>query len=121
MACNFVPNVVAVENIDPIRPGRVRAATLWTAPRVVGASLELSQDRRLCGSGLLESGVVIENRKVWRETIRACTLFRVAGPAAGVVVEASDVDVTTDMVDIVVLRPTFAVEVGVVEHQGNIL
>ena len=118
-ACNFVAQVVAVEYIHPIRPCIVDAAACRAVPRVVATTLEFGEYTRLGRRGLLEVGVVVEDGKVWWETIGAGALVQVAGPAGRIVVDAVDVDVATRADGVVVFRPGFRAKVGVVMERWD--
>ena len=80
-ACDFVAEIVAVEDVHPVGSGVVDAAACRAVPGVVAASLELGEDAGLRGSGFLEVGVVVEDGEVGWESVCSGTFSQVARPA----------------------------------------
>jgi hypothetical protein len=87
-AGDLVTQVVPVIHIDPVRSGVVDTAACRAVPWIIAAALELRENARLSGRGLLEVGVVVENGEVRRETVGAGTFCQIARPTGRVVVDA---------------------------------
>lgn len=118
-ACDLVAQVVAVEHIHPVGTCVVDAAACRAVPRVIAAALELGEDAGLGRRCLLEVSVVVEDGKVWWETIGAGAFGQVTGPAGWVVVDGVDVDVATSTDSVVVFRPGFGAKVGVIVERWD--
>lgn len=120
MSSDLLSNVVSVEHIHPIGPSVVPASTRGAIPRVVASTLELSEERRISRSSLLEVSVVVEDCEVRGRRVGRTTLLKVATPARRVVIHCIKPSVTANVVDVVVHAPRLATKVGVVVYGRHV-
>lgn len=120
MSSDLLSNVVSVEHVHPVRPSVVSASTRGAIPRVVASTLELSEERRISRSSLLEVSIVVEDCEVRGRRVGRTTLLKVATPARRVVIHCIKPGVTANVIDVVVHAPRLASKVGVIMYGRHV-